>query len=500
MNIATILELVTSVAPDRTAVCDSGHRLSYAQVDELSTVLAADITRNSYERVSWLATNSVLFPAMVFACAKAGVPFVPLNYRLADTMLHRQAERLGRSLLVVDRPSGGRLAGVGNLTETDRDELLESALQRSGEAEGEPVPDIDGDAALWLFTSGTTGPPKISVLQHSHLSSYILGTVDLCSADESEGILVSVPPYHIAGLASVLSSFFAGRRMVYLDSFDAQVWVEAAAREGITQAMVVPTMLERILAELPEGTDPLPALRHLSYGGGRMPREVILAALDRLPNVGFANAYGLTETSSTITVLGPEDHRTAFESSDPAVARRLQSVGKPVPGLELQIRTGDGSLAGVNERGEILVRGPQVSGQYLGQPGRSEQEWFATRDEGELDGDGYLYLHGRVDDVIVRGGENISPGEIEDVLLTHPGVRDVVVVPGTDQQWGEVPIAVIVTAPEADPDNEDLTALVRSRLRSSRIPERYVRVPELPYNELGKVQRNQVKAGLIGSS
>ncbi|MGV8880660.1 MAG: class I adenylate-forming enzyme family protein [Rhodoglobus sp.] len=496
MNISTILDLVAGAAPDRVAVIDSQRRLSYDEVQNLSSAMAKQIKDQGVERVAWLATNSVLFPVAVFGAAKAGVPFVPMNYRLADDALAKQGERLGHAIVIADQPSAPRLAGVGALEITDRDDLLETLLAAPATHGDQEVPDPLGDtAAMWLFTSGTTGPPKISLLKHRNLSSYILGTVELCSAEEVEGILVSVPPYHVAGLASVLSSFFAARRMVYLENFDPSEWVATAARESITQAMVVPTMMQRILDEVPDGAATLPALRALSYGGGRMPRETIEAALDKLPQVAFTNAYGLTETSSTITLLGPDDHRAAHRSDDPVIARRIGSVGLPVPGLELRIITDDGAVAAPGERGEVCVRGPQVSGQYLGGVDRNDEDWFHTRDEGEVDQDGYLYLHGRIDDVIVRGGENISPGEIEDVLRTHPGVQDVVVIPESHPEWGEVPIAVIVPGTD-DPSDSELFTLVRSALRSSRVPDRIERMSELPYNELGKIQRLRVREEL----
>lgn len=504
MNIATILDLVAGTVPDRTAVCDDTHRFTYLEIDALSNTIAASIRRGGFERVSWLASNSAAFPAVIFACARAGVPFVPLNYRLADDMLLAQAQRLGHSLLIVDSGNAGRLDTVESLTIRSRDDLLAEALDSVTETPGHDgdtsEPDTSEDA-YWLFTSGTTGPPKISVLAHGNLSSYILGTVEMCAADEDDAILISVPPYHIAGLASVLSSFFAARRMVYLTNFDPSEWVSVAARERITQAMVVPTMLQRVLDALPSDTadTALPSLRSLSYGGGRMPVDVLTDALRTLPHVDFANAYGLTETSSTIALMGPDDIREAFTSTDPKVSRRLASVGKPVPGIELQIRTESGDIAGPAETGEIWVRGPQVSGRYLGQAERESDDWFCTRDQGEIDEDGFLFLHGRVDDVIVRGGENISPGEIEDVLRTHPAVRDVVVVADTDQQWGEVPVAVIIENPSTATTDDDLKAHVRAVLRSSRVPERIVRVTELPYNELGKIQRFKVKQELLES-
>src|SRR6185436_5074837 len=162
----------------------------------------------------------------------------------------------------------------------------------------------------------------------------------------------------------------------------------------------------------------LPSLVHLAYGGGRMPVPVVERALRVLSHVGLVNAYGLTETSSTVSVLSPEDHRTAFSSDDPAARARLGSVGRPLPSLEVEIRDPYGKPVPPGERGEIFVRGEQVAGEYLGKGGvLTDDGWFPTNDGGRLDDAGYLFVEGRLDDVIVRGGENISPGEVEDVLL-----------------------------------------------------------------------------------
>ena len=225
-----------------------------------------------------------------------------------------------------------------------------------------------------------------------------------------------------------------------------------------------------------------------------MPVDLIEEALRLLPEVGFTNAYGLTETSSTIALLGPEDHREALASQDPAVRARLGSVGKPLPNLELQIRGESGAVLGPGERGEIWVKGPQIAGEYRGRGATLVDGWFCTRDEGWLDADGYLFLLGRVDDVIVRGGENISPGEIEDVIRTDQAVADVAVVAGPDPEWGEVPVAFVVPHSGADVDEARIKSLVRARLRSSRVPSRVVTVEELPYNETGKLMRNSVRA------
>ena len=201
---------------------------------------------------------------------------------------------------------------------------------------------------MLLHTSGTSGEPKAAVLRHRHLTNYVLGAVEFLGAGEDEASLVSVPPYHIAGISAILTSVYGGRRLVQLPSFSPDEWVFIARREGITHTMTVPTMLSRILDELDPATNGdgagLPSVRHLSYGGGRMPVPVITRALSLLPGVDFVNAYGLTETSSSIAVLTPDDHREALASDDPHVRNRLGSVGQPLPSVEITVRGRDGEV------------------------------------------------------------------------------------------------------------------------------------------------------------
>jgi acyl-CoA synthetase (AMP-forming)/AMP-acid ligase II len=374
-----------------------------------------------------------------------------------------------------------------------RDELL----ARTGDAE--PGADTHTDpeqVAVWLFTSGTTGEPKAALLRHRHLVSYVLSAVDFMSSGEDEAALVSVPPYHIAGIATILTGTYGGRRIVYLPQFDAAEWVHLAESEQITHAMVVPTMLGRILDVIEAEGAELPALAHLSYGGGRMPVPVIDRAMDLLPNIGFVNAYGLTETSSTIAVLGPEDHRVAHRSPDPAVRARIGSVGRPLPTLELEIRGPGGEVLPVGQAGEIYVRGEQIAGEYLGRSALTADGWFPTNDGGRLDEAGYLYVEGRIDDVIVRGGENMSPGEIEDVLLQHPAVAEAGVTGVPDDEWGESVAAAVVLKEGAAADEAELQSWVRERLRSSRTPVVVDIRAALPYTPTGKLQRNTLRDDL----
>jgi acyl-CoA synthetase (AMP-forming)/AMP-acid ligase II len=245
------------------------------------------------------------------------------------------------------------------------------------------------------------------------------------------------------------------------------------------------------------GRTDLSTLQAIAYGGGRMPTELIERALDLFPQVRFTNAYGLTETSSTIALLGPEEHRAAHRATDPAVRERLSSVGKPLPTVQIEIRDEDGRALPPGERGEIYVRGDQVSGEYRERKALDADGWFPTRDAGWLDADGYLFLAGRADDVIVRGGENISPAEIEDALMAHPAIADAAAVAVPSVEWGEaVGIAIVPRPGQKAPSDEELRTLIKDRLRSSRVPERIAVMDALPYNEMGKLLRREVRARL----
>ena len=224
-----------------------------------------------------------------------------------------------------------------------------------------------------------------------------------------------------------------------------------------------------------------------------MPVAVIERAMRLLPDAAFVNAYGLTETSSTIALLGPEDHREAFASDDPAVRARLGSVGQPLPILEVSIRNPDGEPVAAGEHGEIWVRGEQVSGEYLGRGDSPVDGWFRTRDGGHLDDAGFLYVHGRLDDVIVRGGENLSPGEIEETLQSHPAVAEAAVVGVPDPEWGEAVGAVVVLVPGATATADELQTWVRERLRSTKAPQVVEFRDALPYTETGKLLRRVLR-------
>ncbi len=512
MHTALLLEMAAEGLGERVALGPTAQAVSFARLLDGARRAATVIAESEARTVAYLGMNSTAFPLALFGAALAGRPFAPLNYRLPDDQLLKIVARTAPSLAIVDDDIAPRLAaGVEGVRVITRSAFLAAAMGRMGTASaaghddgGGDVADVTAvaedvsaaadDIAVLLFTSGTTGEPKAAVLRHRHLTSYVISTVDFMGSAEDETALVSVPPYHIAAVSAVLTSTYGGRRVVHLEAFTPEGWVELARRERVTHAMMVPTMLGRVLDVLEADGQGLPRLRHLSYGGGRMPVATIERALRVLPAVSFVNAYGLTETSSTIAVLSPDDHREAAASAEPRVRARLGSVGRPLPSLELDVRDTEARAVPSGTEGEIWVRGEQVSGEYLGRKAIRADGWFPTSDRGWLDADGFLFVGGRLDDVIVRGGENISPGEIEDVLRGHPAIRDVAVIGLPDDDWGERIVAVVVADPV--PAVEALRDWVRERLRSTRTPEQVIFREALPYTETGKLLRRTLQQEL----
>jgi len=481
MNISMILEMAAA-AGDRPAVTAEGRSLSAAELLDLAGAAAGRF--DGHPAVLYLGTNHLAYPVALFGAALAGVPLVPLNYRLSEQQLAGLLARHPGALVL----RGGDLDG---LLDPEASGPLGTPLP-PGEPEKARDGDGDDPVAVVLYTSGTTAAPKAALLRHRHLLAYVWNTVEYGAADEGDAALVAVPPYHVAGLANLLTNLYAGRRLVYLASFDAAGWLATVRRERVTHALLVPTMLARVVAEVRGDDAGTPTLSSLAYGGARMPRPVLEQALRVFPGTGFVNAYGLTETASSIAVLSPDDHRAALTSSDPVIRERLGSVGRGLPGIEFQIRADDGSVAAAGESGLVYVRGDQVSGEYGGRSALDADGWFATRDRGRLDSGGYLFIEGRDDDTIIRGGENIAPAEIEDVLLAHPGITEAAVVGVPDPEWGQRLVAVVV----GDGDGEELKGWVRERLRSSKTPETIVFRSELPKTETGKLLRRVLLAEL----
>ncbi len=500
MSISLLLEMAASGNAERTAVVSGDLRLTTQQLSELADGGAGVIAASNAKHVAYVGTGGAMLPVLIFAAARAGVAFTPINYRLSAEGIQGLIERLPEPLVIVDSRYRDAVSGASDNVIVS-DDFLAAARTAEPATESLVFPDPDS-VAIVLFTSGTTSQPKAVELSHNNLTSYVTGTVEFGAASDTDAALICVPPYHIAGVSAALSNLYAGRKMVYLPNFDAQEWVRLIQAENVTTATVVPTMLDRIVTVLENGDGAaieLPSLRNLAYGGSKVGLPLVRRALELLPDVGFVNAYGLTETSSTIAVLTPDDHRAAQAADGPDVARRLGSVGRAVAGIELQIRDEAGNVLPPGETGELFVRGEQVSGRYTGIGSvLDENGWFPTKDIAMLDDEGYLFIGGRSDDTIIRGGENTAPAELEEVLVEHPHVRDVAVVGVEDPQWGQAIVAVVVPAVGTDPDPEELREFVRKSLRGSRTPDEVVFRDELPTTATGKVLRREIIQTLTG--
>src|SRR5690348_15177614 len=308
MSVSLLLEMAASGNPDRMAVVDGDVRWTTQRLSDLADGGAGVIAGSGARHVVYVGVGGAMLPLLIFASARAGLAFTPINYRLSAEGIGALIDRLPEPLVIVDERYRDMVTGrvMGS------DEFLTAAQDAEAAAE---FPDPDS-VAIVLFTSGTTSQPKAVELTHNNLTSYVTGTVDFGSAAPDDAALICVPPYHIAGVSAALSNLYAGRKMVYLTTFDALEWVRLVRDEGVTSATVVPTMLDRIVAALEAESATLPTLRTLAYGGSKVALPLVRKALSLLPDVGFVNAYGLTETSSTIAVLTPDDHRVALAANE----------------------------------------------------------------------------------------------------------------------------------------------------------------------------------------
>jgi long-chain acyl-CoA synthetase len=517
MNTANFLSIPASMFPEQEIVVSGDRRFTYAELLSRVRRLSSALRERGVERgtqVAVLATNSHRYLECFYATASAGGTFVPLNYRAKldelEYMIGRAAPRV---LFVADRYAPlldeleGRLpAGMTRIAldgESRGDREYEELLA-SGREDVEDVDIEEEDTCILMYTSGTTSLPKGVMLTFGDFTTYVVGTVEMADGSPRGASVLCVPLYHIAGATSIMTSLWAGRRVIVLPQFDSAEWLRAVAEEHATHAFLVPTMLKKILDHSEFASADLTSLENLSYGGAPMPFPVIRRAVESFPSsCGFVNAFGQTETTSTLTVLGPEDHRL---SGDPAAdeerLRRLRSIGKPLPDVEVKVVGEDGAELGPNQTGEILVRTPRVMKGYAGdvQGGaKLEADGFLhTRDLGYVDPDGYVFLVGRKDDMIIRGGENIAPAEVESVLQTHPSVDEVAVLGLPNEEWGQVVAAAVVLKPGASASPEELAEHCRARLASFKKPEVIHLLDELPRNPLGKVLRNELRARLVG--
>jgi acyl-CoA synthetase (AMP-forming)/AMP-acid ligase II len=335
-------------------------------------------------------------------------------------------------------------------------------------------------------------------LRFRDFTAYVTANVEMADGTDRGVALVCVPFYHIAGTTAYMTNIWTGRKVIVMPQFDARAWLELVQRERVTHAFVVPTMMKQIIDEPSFAQTDLSSLTNLAYGGAPMPVQVIRRAIEAFPKqVGFVNAYGQTETTSSLTVLGPDDHR--IEGTPVQVElklKRLNSIGKPLPDVEIRVRDEDGKFLPAGEVGEIIIRTPRIMKGYAGREddARLPDGWRATGDLGWLDSDGYVFFAGRKDDMIIRGGENIAPAEIETVLMSHPAVDECAVVGVPSVEWGQTVKAVVVVRQGNKVSEPELAEFCRSRLASFKRPEQIEFIDALPKNPLGKILRKDLRA------
>jgi acyl-CoA synthetase (AMP-forming)/AMP-acid ligase II len=499
VNIAMLLELPSAIAGDQMIVEDDDVALAFAE-------LRAEVTRTAgllrdrgvgpCDRVGIFAMSSVRVVGIIFAAAALEAVAVPMNYRARSSEVAHLLTDSGSKLVFADPRYADSLreAVPDGPDVVPIDEALTALI-----AAAEPVAEFAsaGDDALLLYTSGTTALPKAVRLTHSALSGFVLNAGEIADGSERGATIIAVPLYHVAGLTTLLVSLFTGRRMFLQREFTPAAWLTAVAVRGVTDAFLVPTMLKRVLDEEVDGYD-LSALRTMRYGAAPMPESVILRALEMFPpSVEWLGAYGLTETTSTVAVLGTEDHKLVGDAETVALKRgRLTSVGRVLDDVEIQIRDDDDHPLPPGAVGRVSLRTARAMKGYAGEEGleRADDEtaWVETGDLGYLDTGGYLFLVGRAGDMIVRGGENIAPQEVERVLLAHPAVSDAAVVGVPDEEWGQRVVAAVIPVAGSEESEDDLIAWCRDELAGFKRPERIVFVDQLPHTSTGKLMRRRV--------
>ena len=513
MNTIEFLQISSAVVPEREALVEvggSGKRLTYmemaAQVTRIANAIR-DLGVERGQRVAVMSQNSADFVMTYYACAMLGVTLVPLNYRSKDEELTYMLNVSQASLIFVSERYTELVDRIRpTLTHTENfvcyDAQVAGYLDYRGLVQHASDEEIwvevdDSDPTIVIFTSGTTALPKGVMLTYLDLTAYVTNTMNPADPDIHEKTLVSVPFFHIAGATAMMSAIWGGRTLLVLPQYSPEGWLQGVGVEKATHSMVVPTMLKRLM-EHPdlEKTD-LSSLQLITYGAAPMPYEVVRKACDVFPpkGVGLMNAYGQTESTSTLTFLGPDDHDL---STDTEVREaRLRSVGRPMEDVEIGIFDDRNQRLAPGEEGEICVRSDRVMKGYYKQEDATSSAiidgWLHTGDVGRVDEGGYLFITGRKKDLVIRGGENISPGEVENALEDHEKIEEAAVIGVPDVEWGEVVKAVLVLKPGATITAQEVTDYAKSRLASFKAPQYVAVVDELPRNAMGKVLKTDLR-------
>ncbi len=513
MNTTVFLDIASAICPDRDVITFEGNSYTFASLNERSNRLAnalAGLGVKQGDRIGMMDVNCSQHIEAYFAAAKLGAIFVPINFRAkADEVAYMLDNSKLKVLFAGSRYIEmldtilPRLSFVENCVATDGNhdgKLNYEKLVSSSAPDGVIANIGDEDVTILMYTAGTTGRPKGVPLRHSAFASYVMDNVEPANPAVEERNLLSVPLYHIAGIQAMLAAVYGGRTLVLMRQFEVKAWLRRVQKEKVSRAMLVPTMLKWVLDDPDFENFDLSSLKVITYGAASMPFQVIKTAIEKMPWVRFINAFGQTETASTITVLGPDDHviEGTEEEKEKKLKRLMASIGKPLPDVELKIVGENGQSLPSNEVGEIYAKGARIMSGYWRDDKKTSQVktedgWLRTGDKGWVDEDGYVYLAGRGDDMIIRAGENISPEEVEDVLHAHPAIEETAVIGIPDPEWGQETCAVVVLKEGETAGAEAIMEYCRSRLAGFKRPRKVFFVDCLPRNTIGKVLKKELR-------
>lgn len=495
-----ILDFWARERPDHPALDQQGRLTSYAELDASTRRLIGFFKASGVQkgdRIAWLGRNSDLHCQLYMAAARMGVVMVPVGWRLAGREIAYIVGDTEAKLLFVEEDFAETAKQVAR--DLDHDcAVIEEAAARAACARAEPSdyePAGRDDPILQLYTSGTTGNPKGAVLSSGNLLSLhqhgCKTGLPWNFFEEDDCILVAMPIAHIGGTGLVNIGITNGVRCLVQSEFTPTGVLEAI-ETGASQMFIVPAALQMVIQHPRASETDFSRLQYLMYGAAPMPLELLKEAVKTMPQTRFLQVYGMTETSGTVTLLPPEDH-------DLAGNKRMRSAGKPVPGAEIEIRDSANRPLASGEIGEVCIRSPSNTAGYWKLPEATAQTidpdgWLHTGDAGIMDADGYVYIQDRIKDMIISGGENVYPAEVESAIYGHPDIAEVAVIGVPSERWGEEVKACCVARPGHEIDPGEVIAWTRERIAAFKAPKTIDVIAEMPRNPSGKILRRQLRA------
>ncbi len=509
-TIAEVVRIHARNQPDQMAFTFGDEVMSFADLDQGSNrvangLIALGVGRG--DRIAYLGKNIHLYFELLIGALKIGAVMTPINWRLAPPEVtyilnNCQAQMLfvgdGFAPLIETVRPGldyvGTIIGV-DAADADWPDYRSWRDQYSG---ADPARDGEGqEDAIQLYTSGTTGHPKGAVMTNNSVFSSRnkdgskAEQLDWQVAEPGEVTLLAMPCFHISGTGTGLSTMYNGRGAIVLPEYDPTKALEMIERYNISKIFMVPAAIQIMLNHPRVSEVDFSRLKYITYGASPIPLDLMRAAMDRF-GCGFVQMYGMTETSGTIVTLNPEDH-------DPAGTPKMRSVGTPLPGVEIRIIDDKGRTLGPNQVGEIATRSSKNMKGYWSNPEATastidSRGWLRTGDAGYLDEDGYLYIHDRVKDMIISGGENVYPAEVENAIYSHPDVADIAVIGVPDEKWGEAVKACVVVKEGKRLSEAEIITFARSHIAGYKCPKSVDFIDHLPRNPSGKVLRRELRA------